>query len=62
MNRQQILSVISTMAKYKPLYARIKDNLEDLQVVDNGAYEELMQMYEKMHFVDIRELRRYFEK
>lgn len=50
------------MAKYQPLYARIRDNLEDLQVVDNDAYEELMQLYEKMHFEDIRDLRRYFEK
>lgn len=62
MNRQQILSVINTMAKHDDFYARLMDNLSDLQVVDNGAYEELMQMYEKMHFIDIRELRKYFEK
>lgn len=62
MNREQILNVINTMAKHDGFYARLRDNLSDLHTVDNGAYEELMQMYERMHFIDIRELRKYFEK
>lgn len=62
MNRQQILSVINTMARYDGFYARLRDNLSDLQVVDNDAYEELMQMYEKMHFTDVLDLRKYLER
>lgn len=62
MNREQILNVINTMAKHDEFYARLRDNLSDLQVIDTGAYEELMQTYEKMHFVDILDLRKYLER
>ena len=50
------------MAKHDEFYARLRDNLSDLQVIDNGAYEELMQTYEKMHFTDVLDLRKYLEK
>lgn len=62
MNREQILNVINTMAKHDAFYARLRDNLSDLQVIDNGAYEELMQMYEKMRFTDVLDLRKYLER
>lgn len=62
MNREQILNVINTMAKHDEFYSRLRDNLSDLQVIDNGAYEELMQMYEKMHFTDVLDLRKYLER
>lgn len=50
------------MAKHDEFYARLRDNLSDLQVIDNGAYEELMQMYEKMRFNDVLDLRKYLER
>ena len=50
------------MAKHDEFYARLRDNLLDLQVIDNGAYEELMQMYEKMRFTDVLDLRKYLER
>lgn len=50
------------MAKHDEFYTRLRDNLSDLQVIDNGAYEELMQMYEKMHFTDVLDLRKYLER
>lgn len=50
------------MARHDEFYARLRDNLSDLQVIDNGAYEELMQMYEKMHFTDVLDLRKYLER
>lgn len=62
MNREQILNVINTMSKHDEFYARLRDNLSDLQVIDNGAYEELMQMYEKIHFADVLDLRKYLER
>ena len=62
MNREQILNVINTMARHDEFYARLRDYLSDLQVIDNGAYEELMQMYEKMHFTDVLDLRKYLER
>lgn len=62
MTRKQILNVINTMARHDEFYARLRDNLLDLQVIDNGAYEELMQMYEKMHFTDVLDLRKYLER
>ena len=62
MNREQILNVINTMAKHDEFYVRLRDNLSDLQVIDNGAYEELMQMYEKMRFTDVLDLRKYLER
>ena len=62
MNREQILNVINTMARHDEFYARLKDNLSDLQVIDNGAYEELMQTYEKMHFTDVLDLRKHLER
>ena len=62
MNRAQILNVINTMAKHDEFYVRLRDNLLDLQVIDNGAYEELMQMYEKMRFNDVLDLRKYLER
>ena len=62
MNREQILNVINTMSKHDEFYTRLRDNLSDLQVIDNGAYEELMQMYEKMRFNDVLDLRKYLER
>lgn len=62
LNREQILNVINTMARHDEFYARLRDNLSDLQVIDNGAYEELMQMYEKMRFTDVLDLRKYLER
>lgn len=62
MNREQILNAINTMAKHDEFYSRLRDNLSDLQVIDNGAYEELMQTYEKMHFTDVLDLRKYLER
>lgn len=62
MTRKQILNVINTMARHDEFYARLRDNLLDLQAIDNGAYEELMQMYEKMHFTDVLDLRKYLER
>ena len=62
MNREQILNVINTMSKQDEFQARLRDNLSDLQVIDNGAYEELMQMYEKMRFTDVLDLRKYLER
>lgn len=62
MNREQILNVINTMARHDEFYARLRDNLSDLQVIDNGAYKELMQTYEKMHFTDVLDLRKYLER
>lgn len=50
------------MARHDEFYARLRDNLSDLQVIDNSAYEELMQMYEKMHFTDVLDLRKYLER
>lgn len=50
------------MARHDEFYARLRDNLSDLQVIDNGAYEELMQMYEKMRFADVLDLRKYLER
>ena len=62
MNREQILNVINTMSKHDEFYTRLRDNLSDLQVIDNSAYEELMQMYEKMRFTDVLDLRKYLER
>lgn len=50
------------MARHDEFYARLRDNLSDLQVIDNCAYEELMQMYEKMRFTDVLDLRKYLER